>query len=115
MAENVEVRFDTSNCDLDRSLRKAKNKKLVGLRKDELGGKIMEKFVGLRAKTYSYLVDDGREDKKAKGTKKCIIKRKLRFETYKNCLEATQLDNKINYMQKMKLMKIVLKKIIKNS
>ena len=71
--------------------------------KDELGGKIMKKFVGLRAKTYSYLVDDGREDKKAKGTKKCIIKRKLKFETYKNCLEATQLDNKINYIQKMKL------------
>ena len=44
---------------------------------DELGKKIMTKFVGLRAKTYSYLIDDSSEDKKAKGTKKCIIKRKL--------------------------------------
>ena len=44
--------------------------------KDELGGKLMTKFVGLRKKSYSYLIDDGREDKKAKGTKKCVIKRK---------------------------------------
>ena len=50
--------------------------------KDKLGGKIMTKFVGLRAKTYSYLIDDASEDKKAKGTKKCVIKRKLKFENY---------------------------------
>ena len=50
--------------------------------KDELGGKIMKKFVGLGAKTYSYLIDDGSEDKKAKGTKKCVIKRKLKFGNY---------------------------------
>ena len=43
--------------------------------KDELGGKIMIKFVGLRAKTYSYLIDYSSEDKKAKGTKKCAIKK----------------------------------------
>ena len=45
--------------------------------KDELGGKIMTKFVGLRAKTYSYLIDDCSEDKKAKDTKKCVIKNKI--------------------------------------
>ena len=56
---------------------------------DELGEKVMKKFVGLRAKTYNYLTDDSNEDKKAKGTKKCVIKRKLKFENYKNCLEAT--------------------------
>ena len=50
--------------------------------KDKLGGKIMTKFVGLRAKTYSYIIDDGCEDKKAKSSKKCVIKRKLRFEKY---------------------------------
>ena len=38
-----------------------------------------------RAKTYSYLIDHGSEDKKAKGSKKCIIKRKLKFEGYKSC------------------------------
>ena len=48
---------------------KGKNKKVIGLMKDELGGKIMTKFVGLRAKTYSHLIDDGNEDKKAKHTK----------------------------------------------
>ena len=67
--------------------------------KNELGGKIMIKFVGLRAKTYSYLIDDGSIDKKAKGTKKCVIKRKLKYENYKNCLEATRLENKINYLK----------------
>ena len=43
--------------------------------KDELGGKIITEFVALRPKTYSYLTDDCKEDKKAKGTKKCVIKR----------------------------------------
>ena len=71
--------------------------------KDELGGKIVTKFVGLRAKTYSYLIDDGGEDKKAKGTKKCVIKRKLKLENHKNCLEATQLENKINHVEKIKI------------
>ena len=42
--------------------------------KDELGGKIMTEFAALRPKTYSYQMDDGRNDKKAKGTKKCVIK-----------------------------------------
>ena len=57
-----------------------KNNKVIGLMKDELGGKIMTKFVGLGAKTYSYLIDYGSADKKAKGTKKCVIKRKLKFQ-----------------------------------
>ena len=100
---------------IDRPLPKGKNKKVIGLMKDELGGKIMTKFVGLRAKTYSYLIDDGSEDKKAKGTKKCVIKRKLKFENYKSCLEATQLDNKIKYIEKNKIIIDSLKKIIKNS
>ena len=43
--------------------------------KDELGGKIMTAFAALRPKTYSYLMDDGKNDKKAKGTKKCVIKK----------------------------------------
>ena len=78
--------------------------------KDELGREIIIDF----ARTYSFLIDDSSKDKKAKGTKKCVIKRKLKFENYKNCLEATQLENKINYLKKMQLTKIVLKKIMKN-
>ena len=50
------------------------NKKVIGMMKDELGGKIMKEFIGLRHKCYSYLTDDGKIDKKAKGTKKCVIK-----------------------------------------
>ena len=49
---------------------KEKNKKVISVMKDELGGKIMKKFVGLRGKTYSYLINDGSEDEKAKETKK---------------------------------------------
>ena len=55
----------------------------------------MTKFVGLKAKTYRYLIDDGSEEKKRKGAKNCVIKRKVKLETYKNWLEATQLENKI--------------------
>ena len=46
-----------------------------GLMKDELGGKIITEFVTLRPKTYSFLTDDGKKEKKAKGTKKCVIKK----------------------------------------
>ena len=88
--------------ELDRSLPKETNKKVIGLMKDELGEKIMTKFVGLRTKTYSYLIYDSSEDKKVRGTKKGAIKRKLKFENYKNYLEATQLDNEIKYLEKIK-------------
>ena len=55
--------------------------------KDELGGKIMTEFVALKSKTYAYLTDGCEEDKKAKGTKKCVIKRMIKFYDYKYCLE----------------------------
>ena len=67
----------------------------MGLIKDKLGGKIVTKFAGLKSKMYSYLKDDNNGDKKAKGTKKCVIRWELEFEDYKNCLEANQLENKI--------------------
>ena len=59
--------------------------------KDELGGKIMTEFVALRPKTYSFLMDAGGSRKKAKRTKKCVIKRRLKFNDYKACL----LNNEI--------------------
>ena len=40
---------------------------------------------------------------KKQDTKKCVIKRKLMFENYKSCLEATQFENKINYKEKNKI------------
>ena len=86
IANDVDKRFDTSNYEVNRPLPMGKNKKVIGLMKYELGGKIITEFVTLRPKTYSYLTDDGKEDKKAKGTKKCVIKRMIKFNDYKNCL-----------------------------
>ena len=82
---DVDKRFDTSNYEINRPLPTGKNKKGIGVMKDELGGKIITEFVTLRSKTYSYSTDDGKEDKKAKGTKKCVIKRMIKFNDYKNC------------------------------
>ena len=86
IANDVEKRFDTSNYEVDRPLYTGKNKKVIRLMKDELGGKIFTEFVALRPKTYSYLTDNCKEDKKAKVTKKCMIKSELKFNNYKDCL-----------------------------
>ena len=86
IAQDVEERFDASNYDVDRPLPKGKNKKVIGFMKDELGSEIIIEFVALRPKTYSYMTDEFIEMKKAKGTKKCIIKKMLKFEDYKKCL-----------------------------
>ena len=87
IASDVENRFDTSNYEVIRPLPTGKNKKIIGLMKDdELGGKIITEFVTLRPKTYSFLTDDGKEDKKVKGTKKCVIKKMIKFNDYKKCL-----------------------------
>ena len=85
---DVERWFDTSNYDKNdkRPLVIGKNKKVIGMFKDELGGKIMKKFCAPTAKTYAYLMDDNIENKKAKGTKKCIIKRRLTFKNYKESI-----------------------------
>ena len=60
---------------------------------DKLDGKIMTEFPILRPKIYSYLTDDSDKNKKAKGTKKCIIKQKLKYEDYEHYLGASQLEN----------------------
>ena len=86
ISNDVENKFDTSNYEVNRTLPTGKNKKVIGLMKDELDGKIITEFVTLRPKTYSFLTDDGKEDKKAKGTKKCVIKKMIKFNDYKRCL-----------------------------
>ena len=65
IANDVEKRFDTANYECDRPLPTRKNKKVIGLMKDELGGRIITEFVTLRPKTYSYLTDYFKEDKKS--------------------------------------------------
>ena len=71
-----------------------KNKKVIGFFKDELGGRNMIEFVGLRAKTYEYLMNDDTEHKKAKGTKKCVVKRRLMSEIWKDCLFNNKIISK---------------------
>ena len=63
---------------------KVKIKKMIELMNDELGGKIMTEFVGIRPKTYYLLISDGSGDKKVKGIKKCITEKRLKFE---NCFQ----------------------------
>ena len=59
--------------------------------KDELVGKIMTKFVGLTAKNSIYLIDELSEDKRAKGTKKCVIKKTLSLKIIKTVLKQLNL------------------------
>ena len=87
IADDVEEMFSTGGYDIKdaRPLPIEKNKKVIGLMKDELGGKIMTKFIALRPK-YSYKKLDREEDKTCKGIKKCVVKKTLMLEDYKNCL-----------------------------
>ena len=90
---DVERWFDTSDCDKNdkRPIQTGMNKKVIGMFKDELGPKIMKEFCALRAKTYAYLMDGDNENKKAKGTKNCIVKRRIMFENYKDSLSKNNI------------------------
>ena len=91
IASDADKRFDTSNYEVNRPLPIGKNEKVIGLMKDELGGEIITEFNALRPKTYSYLTDNDKIDKKAKRTKNFIIKKMIKFDDYKKCL----LNNKV--------------------
>ena len=100
IAKDVEKRFDTSGYSKDenRPLPIGKNKKVMSLIKDELGGKIMTEFVALRAKMYAYRkIDKEVEEKRCKGTKKCVVSEGLTFDDYKTCL----FDGKMIYREQM--------------
>ena len=100
IANDVEARFDTSGYSKTdfRPLPISLNKKVIGIMKDELGGKIMTEFVALRPKLYSYEKLDGSEDKKCKGIKKCVVKKILTFEDYKACLFNDSTDYRFQLM-----------------
>ena len=87
-ADDVPARFDTSGSCSNHPLPIELNKKVIGLMKDQLGGAIMSEFAALRSKLYSFRKIDGSEDKKCKGIRKCVVKKTLSFEDYKNCLSA---------------------------
>ena len=104
ISADVDKGFDTSNFNKNdnRPLEIGKNKKVLGKFKDEIDSKIMTKFVTLRAKTYSFLIDEYTDEdyeknkivnKKAKGTKKCVGKRKILFNNYLDSL----FENKVIY------------------
>ena len=101
---DVDKWFDTSNFNKNdnRPLEIGKNKKVLGKFKDEIGGKIMTKSLALRAKTYLFLIDEYTDrdyeknrivNKKAKGTKKCVVKREILFNNYLDSL----FKNKVFY------------------
>ena len=102
IAGDVKERSNTSGYDEadDRPLPLGLNKKVIGLMKDELGGKIMTEFVALRAKLYACRKLDNKEDKKCKGIKRCIVKKTISFDDYKNCL----LDVKSKSIHRSQLM-----------
>ena len=92
--------FDTSNYDEndERPLQIGVNKKVIGIFKD-LPGKIMKEFCALRAKTYTYLMEDDSEHNKAKRSKKCMIKRRLMFENYKDSFfnDKTKMRSQLRF------------------
>ena len=100
IANDVEARFDTSGYSKTdfRPLPIGLSKKVIGLMKDELGGKIMTEFMALRPKLYSYKKLDGSEDKKCKGIKKCVVKKTLTFEDYKTCLFSDSTEYRSQLM-----------------
>ena len=92
ISSDVKSKFDTSNYPKDHpsGILTGVNKKVIGMFKDEASGKQIAEFVGLRAKLYSYRVEEYYEEKKCKGVKKAVIKKTITFNDYKDCL----FDNK---------------------
>ena len=93
----MEAKFDTSNFPKDHpsGIPVGVNKKVVGMFKDECSGKIMQEFVGLRAKLYSYKMYKGEvEEKRCKGIKSNVVKKETTFEDYKTCLLGNLTDEK---------------------
>ena len=88
ISEDVKDRFDTSDYPENHpsGIPTGINKKVLGMFKDEAAGKIIKEFVGLRAKLYSYKMDEGGESKKCKGIKKQVVESSISHEDYKTCL-----------------------------
>ena len=88
ISEDVKDKFDTSDYPPDHpsGIPSGLNKKVISMFKDEAGGKIIDEFVGLRSKLYSYKMFEGEESKKCKGVKKSVVKKNITHEDYKNCL-----------------------------
>ena len=90
ISEDVKDWFDTSDYPENHpsGIPTGKNKKVLGMFKDEAAGKIIKEFVGLRSKLYSYIMDDGGETKKCKGIKRNVVENSITHEDYKTCLRT---------------------------
>ena len=88
ISKDVKYRFNTSNYHSDHlsGIPSGLNKKVLGMFKDEAGGEVIDEFVGLRAKLYSYKMQEGEESKKCKGVKKSVVKKSITHEDYEKCL-----------------------------
>ena len=89
IANDVEKGFDTSNYEVNRALPIGKNKKVIGLMKDELGGKIMTEFVALSPKTYSYLTDDYKD---CLLNNKIVLKSQQRFKSERHDVYTEEIN-----------------------
>ena len=90
ISEDVKDRFDTSDYPENHpsGIPTGINKKVLGMFKDEAAGKIIKEFVGLRAKMYSFIMEDGKENKRCKGVKTQVVKNSITHEDYKTCLKT---------------------------
>ena len=95
ISEDVEAKFDTSNYAKRHpsGIPVGVNKKVIGMFKDECGGEIMQEFVGLRAKLYSYKMYEGDETKSARESSQ-VVKKEITFKDYKDCLFGGLADGK---------------------
>ena len=87
---DVKDRFDTSDYKENHpsGIPTGINKKVLGMFKDEAAGKNIKEFVGLRAKLYSFIMEDGKENKRCKGVKKQVVESSITHEDYKTCLRT---------------------------
>ena len=90
ISKDVKDRFDTSDYPENHpsGIPTGINKKVLGMFKDEAAGKIIKEFVGLRAKLYSFIMEDGKENKRCKGVKKQVVESSITHEDYKTCLRT---------------------------
>ena len=105
IANDVESRFDTSGYNPDRPLPVGRNKKVIGLMKDELGGEIMRELVALRPKMYACKVGNS-ESKRCKGIKHCVVQKTISFEDYKNCILSREGAYRSQIMLDLRNMKL---------
>ena len=111
ISNDVENRFNTSGYKdndsraLSTPLPLGKNKKVIGLMKDELGGNIMREFIALRPKMCAYKIESD-EFKKCKGIKKCVVEKDIKFEDYKRCLMTGEMKYRLQMTFRSKLHKI---------